>query len=56
MYSYIFIKKALKIIELLKDNQNTPFPLAQCCAKPEKAMPDSIDLYLLHMEKYKKTV
>ena len=28
--------------DLLKDNQYSPFPLAQCCgAKPEKAMPGS---------------
>ena len=34
-------KKKKKKIDLLKGNQNPSFPLAQFCAKPEKAMPHS---------------
>ena len=43
---------------MLKDNQNPPFPLILCCAKPEKAMTvlTSSSIYLLQLEKYKKTV
>ena len=41
---YIFIKKVhKKTLDLLKVTQNPPFPLTQCCAKPEEAMPDSQD-------------
>ena len=29
-----------EILELLKDTQSFPFTLTQCCAKPEKTMPE----------------
>ena len=32
-----------KTLDLLKVTQNPPFPLTQCCAKPEEAMPGSQD-------------
>ena len=35
------LKNPKKIFHLLKDAQNSPFPLTQCYAKPEKAMPGS---------------
>ena len=41
---YIFIKKVhKKTLGLVKVTQNPPFPLTQCCAKPEEAMPGSQD-------------
>ena len=41
---YIFIKKVhKKTLDLLKVTQNPPFPLTQCCAKPEEALPGSED-------------
>ena len=36
---YIFIKISKKILDFLRDTQNFPFVMAQCCAKPEEAMP-----------------
>ena len=36
---YISIKTPPKIVDLLRDTQNFPFVMAQCCAKPEEAMP-----------------
>ena len=41
---YIFIKKVRKnTLGLVKVTQNAPFPLTQCCTKPEQAMPGSQD-------------
>ena len=33
---YIFMKSTNERFDLLEDTQNSPFFLAQCCAKPEK--------------------
>ena len=56
---YVFINKFYEIIDLLKNNQNLLFPLAQCCTKPEKAMPDSADqhkhLFITRGKIYLKT-
>ena len=42
--SLYFQKKVhKKTLDLLKVTQNLPFPLTQCCAKPEEAMPSSQD-------------
>lgn len=42
--SLYFHKKVHKnIFNLLKDTQNKPFSLTQCCLKPEKGMSDSAD-------------
>ena len=41
---YIFIKKVhKKTLGLVIVTQNAPFPLTQCCTKPEEAMPGSQD-------------
>ena len=31
------------MFDFLKGIQNSPFPTTQCCAKPEKAIPDHAD-------------
>ena len=35
------MKKSLKMLDLVKDTQNSSSFLVQCCAKPGKAMPGS---------------
>ena len=41
---YISVKKVhKKTLDLLRVIQKTPFPLTQCCAKPEEALPGSQD-------------
>ena len=40
---YFHKKVHKKTLDLLKVTQNPPFPLTQCCAKPEEAMPGSGD-------------
>ena len=38
---YIFMKKSWKMLDLLKDTQNSPSALVQFRTKSEKAMPGS---------------
>ena len=38
---YIFIKKPIKMFDLLNNTQTFPFLLTHCCAKPEKSLPGS---------------